>query len=542
MTYSHPLYMKPFTSHSKVKNIGILGGGTAGYLTALSVERIMPGTKVTVIESSGIPVIGVGESTTPKLLRMLHDLLGFDLAEFYKEVQPTWKLGVRYLWGAENNSFTNNALGVISPFLSMDLADDINYNSLNSRLMDHHKSFMVKTNNPEKPYKSLALPHSYAYHLDNKKLSGYLKRKAQERGVEILDVKIESAEVDEKGQIDHLVADEGATFTFDFYVDCSGFRSLLLGKALQTPFQSFSSSLFTDSAVVGNTPHDGIIKPYTEARTMNNGWQWTIPMHKEDHLGYIYSSSFCSAEEAEAEFRKQNPGLDGVKTLKFRSGRHKDFIVNNVAAVGNAYGFIEALQSTALHMVITNIYALLLHLKSVEKGNDISSGINKNLGEIWDRLRWFIAMHFKYNKIGQTDFWKTCNRDMDVSGIEDLIGQYKAHGPLYKVKEQHDQIMQAEQHMIYGLFSHDFMLLVMGVEPEKSSPAMSEKEKAYWKNRYSIWDQLTDKALYQHEILRQVEEQPEIIEFDKFFEKPFSIDREFEVFSKADIADFIIKC
>jgi tryptophan halogenase len=526
---------------NKINRICVLGGGTSGYLTALCLNKVLPNTKVTVIESSSIPIIGVGESTTPKLLRMLHDLLGFDLGEFYREVQPTWKLGVRYLWGDKKNLHTNNSLGFISPFLSMSLVDDINYNSLNSVLMNHQKSFMIQTDNPEKPYKSLALPHSYAYHLDNKRLSNFLKRKAKERGIEILDTKIEAAEVDEKGHIDHMVNDQGETFAFDFYVDCSGFRSILLGKTLQTPFESFKSSLFTDSAVVGNAKHNGIIKPYTEARTMDNGWQWNIPMHDEDHLGYIYSSSFCSADDAEKEFRKLNPGLGDVKTLKFKSGRHKNFIVNNVAAIGNSYGFIEALQSTALHMVITNIYALLLHLKNLEKGNDISSEINENLGEIWDKLRWFIAMQFKYNKRSQTDFWRTCNREADVSGIEELIRLYQENGPLHEVKSAFSQIQEAERHQIYGLFSHDFMLLVMGIQPNKLPYSITEKDRIYWKNRYSLWDRIAEKGLYQHEILKHVEEHPELIEFEKFFESPFILDGEFDLFNKVDIADFIIK-
>jgi len=523
------------------REIGVVGGGTSGYLTALTISKLMPRVKVTVLESSKIPVIGVGESTTPKLLRMLHHVLGFDLAEFYKEVQPTWKLGVRYIWGLPGEYAFNNALGNINPFLSTEVANDINYNSLNSVLMNHDKSFLIETGNADKPYKSLALPHSYAYHLDNQRLAGYLKRKAQEFGINIVDTLVKHTSRAEDGTIKELITEDGNSISFDFYVDCTGFRSLLLNKSMDVPFIEYKSSLFTDTALTGNTPHNGTIKPYTEARTMNNGWQWNIPMHTEDHVGYVYSSSFCSAEEAEREFRTLHPDLGPVKTIRFRSGRHEDFVSGNVAAVGNSYGFIEALQSTALHMVITNVYALILHLKSLEAGEDRAGSINKNLGEIWDRLRWFIAINFKFNKKLDTDFWKTCRAKTDVSGAEELLELYRRKGPLYTLKNEDALASSADKHQIYGLFSHDFMLLAQSVVPEKSPFTIDEKEKRHWIAKYGVWDQLASKAVPQSEVLQKVSESPEILEFDDFFDSPFILDGELDLFKEVNIADFIVR-
>lgn len=138
----------------------------------------------------------------------------------------------------------------------------------------------------------------------------YLKMKAQERGIQIIDTKIVDTKRKATGDIESLLTNDGRNIAFDFYVDCSGFRSLLLGNAMGVTFQDYKSSLFTDTAIVGNTQHNGTIKPYTEARTMNSGWQWNIPMHREDHLGYVFSATFCSESSAESEFRTLNPPVD----------------------------------------------------------------------------------------------------------------------------------------------------------------------------------------------------------------------------------------
>ncbi|MEQ8910231.1 MAG: tryptophan 7-halogenase [Vicingaceae bacterium] len=524
------------------KSIGIVGGGTSGYLTALTLSKLVPHKRISIIESSKIPVIGVGESTTPKLLRMLHEVLEFDLAEFYAEVKPTWKLGVQYYWGNKEKEFYNNALGYINPFLSHEVKQDINYNSLNSVLMNHNKSFIIETSDEKKPYRSLAIPHSYAYHLDNQLLVKYLQKKIKAAGIDIIDAKIKDTIRKENGDIKSLISEENQEYNFDFFVDCSGFSSILLEKTMKVPFKDFKSSLFTDTAITASDDHCGVIKPYTEARTMNNGWQWTIPMQSTDHLGYVFSSSFSSEEDAEKEFRTLNPRIEDTKTIRFRSGRHTDFIKGNIAAIGNSYGFIEALQSTALHMVITNIYALVLHLKNLEKEKDYGSIINENLGEIWDRLRWFIAIQFKFNSRLDSEFWKCCRAEVDISGAEELLELYHSVGPLYTLKGKNEAVNKLDQFQIYGLFSHDFLLLIQGIYPQKPPFKISSDERKSWLKKYKLWDQIALKSLPQHEVLQKISENPEILEFEKFFDSPFLLDREFDFLNKVNIADFIIKC
>jgi len=521
------------------EKIGIVGGGTAGYLSALSLKKAFPNIRVDIIESPNIPVLGVGESTTPKLLRLLHDFLEFDVKEFYSEVKPTWKLGVRYLWGRNKHGFANNALGVINPFESYVVNGDINYNSLNSRLMDSEKSFIIETNKSKQLYRSLALPHSYAYHLDNENLVNYLIKKSMEFGVNHLSTEIKEVVLNEQGEVSRLIDAENNSLEYDFYIDCSGFKSILLSKLEKNSFVPYNDTLFTDRAVTGHSPHNGTIKVYTEARTMANGWQWSIPCRTSDHLGYVYSSKFCSDAEAEKEFRSLNPNLGESKIIHFKSGRHQNFISHNVAAVGNAYGFVEALQSSALHMVITNVYALLYHIDSMLKGRDKSSVINSALGEIWDSLRWFIGFQFKYNTYLDTDFWKHCNKYSDDSGMKEMISLFKEKGTLHFVKNQHENLKEKEKSLVYGLFSHDFMLLVNNIYPNLYNCRLSPEEKKSCEHKYNLWNQLASRAIPQAEALKIVEENPDILEMENFFEKPFSLANEYKVFESSDFVNFV---
>ncbi len=525
--------MKPLS------RIGIVGGGTAGYLSALSIKKAFPHIKVDIIESPNIPVLGVGESTTPKLLRLLHDLLEFDLKEFYAEVKPTWKLGVRYLWGKNKNGFANNALGLINPFESYIVNGDINYNSLNSRLMDHEKSFIIESNSSDLSYRSLALPHSYAYHLDNENLVNYLIKKSKTFGVNHIKAEIKEVILNEAGGVKQLIDSDKKTHQYDFYVDCSGFKSILLSSLEKHSFIPYNDTLFTNRAIVGHNPHDGTIKVYTEARTMANGWQWTIPCRESDHLGYVYSSQFCTDEAAEEEFRSLNPELGQSKIIHFRSGRQRKFIVQNVAAVGNAYGFIEALQSTALHMVITNVYALLYHFECIQKGTDRKSIINANLGETWDSLRWFIGFQFKYNTYSDTEFWRYCNQYANISGVEEMISLYKKNGPLHYVKDEHQTLEEKEKSLVYGLFSHDFMLLANNIVPNLSKIGIPSQERKAIKHKYNIWDQLAARAMPQAEALKIVEQNTDVLAMENFFEKPFSLKNEYKVFESRSFVDFV---
>jgi len=410
-----------------VRRVGILGGGTAGYLTALALRAKHPDIDVTLIESSKVPVIGVGEATTPLMPQFLHLDLGLDIHEFFAAVAPTFKLGIRFFWGQAGESWFNYPFGpnqVLEP-LSYDgrLTDA----SLQSMMMD---AGVLPISNIGGT-RHCGLDTEVAYHLDNRRFVSYLKHQARRSGVHLLDAEIVEARTDPRGtRIEGLLDTAGTVHAFDFYVDCSGFRALLLEHALGSDFVSYERSLFTDRALIGAVPNRGPIVPYTLAETMSSGWCWNTPQREEDHRGYVFSSAWLSADAAEAEMRAKNPGLGEVKLIRFRAGRHRHFWKGNVVAMGNAYGFVEPLESTALHLLIRQIGLFVAAFPLAGDDPGLAALLNRKVNAWWDYLAWFLALHYKFNRKLETPFWQTCRRDVDVAAHAELIEIFRDRGPL----------------------------------------------------------------------------------------------------------------
>lgn len=413
---------------SSQSRIAVVGGGTAGHLAALTLRALHPHLDITLIESKAIPIIGVGEATTSEIVPFLHSLLDFDAAEFYREVQPTWKLGIQFHWGPSQPLFFNYPFDR-GPILESYIFEGQSQNSsLLSALMTADR---VPVLQPDSSPISLLSEVPYAYHLDNHRFVEYLQRKSAERGIRHLDHEITDAVLRADGErIDHLVTSGGEILQYDFYVDCTGFRSLLLGKKLGSTFRSYGSSLFTDSAIVGNTPHGGTIKPYTTAETMDHGWCWNIPQRCEDHLGYVFSSAFCSPDEAIAELRQKHPSIHDTRIVNFRSGRHEDFVKGNVAAVGNSYGFVEPLESTGIFAICRECLLLAQNLNDLGSNSSSLRFVNGAVARMWDYLRWFLAVHYRFNTRSDTPFWRHCRANVDVSGAAAVLSRFKTDAPL----------------------------------------------------------------------------------------------------------------
>jgi tryptophan halogenase len=416
------------TTPPGVTSVGVLGGGTAGYFAAIALKRRFPRLRVTVIESSAIPIIGVGEATTTLMPPFLHHELGIDVVELYEEVRPTWKLGIRFDWGLPGDYFFTYPFGLAEPIDACRHDGDLRAQSLTSLLMVADRSPIVRDDAGE--VASLLPTTKLAYHLHNAPFVAFLAKHAARSGVEHVDARVTAVAAPDRSRIEALRADDGRELRFDLYVDASGFASRLLGEGLGTPFESFGSSLFCDTAVVGDVPQvDGVIRPYTQAETMDHGWCWRIPVEGVDHRGYVYASAFVSEAEAIAEMRARCPGLGDTRKVRFRSGRHAAFWRGNVVAVGNAYGFVEPLESTALHMVIIEIAYLLAGLEAAAGGPLDLAEASRRVGAHWDYLRWFLALHYKHNRRLDTPFWRACREGVDVSGVAPAVARFQERGP-----------------------------------------------------------------------------------------------------------------
>jgi tryptophan halogenase len=219
------------------------------------------------------------------------------------------------------------------------------------------------------------------------------------------------------------------------YVDASGFASVLLGKTLGEPFVSYDKTLFCDRAVVGGwdrkDPEDMVIKPYTTCETMDCGWCWQIEHENRINRGYVYSSGFISDEEAEKEFRIKNPKVGPTRVVRFVSGRYRNQWVKNVVAVGNAGGFVEPLEATALGAIASNCMILTNTLKELncEVTPSVQRQYNRQQTAIWDDIRDFLAVHYKFNKRLDTPFWRHCWEATEMAGAAELVEVYRENGP-----------------------------------------------------------------------------------------------------------------
>ncbi len=495
-----------------VQRVGILGGGTAGWFTALALRAQLPWLEVTVIETPSIPIIGVGEASVPSLVAFLHHTLKLDIAELTREVQPTWKQGIRFEWGLPGDyvfqapfDWEVNGIGMLG---SMGETGNVSTFTLQSVLMAKDVTPIFRIQNQLHP---LLHVQAFAYHLDNQRLVEYLRRTAIARGVQHVDSKLVDATLvptpgeEHEPSIGQLVAEDGRTLDFDLYVDCSGFRSFLLGKKLGTAFHSYASSLLTDSAVAFNSPHGGKIKPYTTARTMQSGWCWNIPIMEDDHLGYVYSSSHCTDEQALAEAKGLWPELKGERVVRFRSGRHDRLWVGNVFAIGNAYAFVEPLESTGLLMIMRAVMALVRAFPIGPESRVMKRFINTSIGKDWDRLRWFLAAHYKFNRRVESPFWEQVRAEVDVSGLDDAIAIFNAHGPLSLLpRAMRSQINEIAGVYFYGLHGLDCILLGQKVP----HPKLEREPTAAWRARRQVALDFSRRALPQAEAHKAIAENP----------------------------------
>ncbi|NQX84955.1 MAG: tryptophan 7-halogenase [Flavobacteriaceae bacterium] len=486
------------------QSIGIIGGGTAGFLTALSLKTNLPNLKIVLIESDK-PIIGVGEATTPDIKDFLFNDLKIEKKKFFSEVKPTWKLGIKFYWG--DKYFFNYPFGD-SQLLPSILHGDINNSSLTSFLMSQNKSFLLKDKESDDFLKlSDENNISYAFHLDNKKFIDFLRKESIERGVIIENKTVKNVNVNTiNNTVENLETTKGTIIKHDLYVDCTGFSALLTNK-IGNEYISFENSLFTDTALVFKTRHNENIKPYTSAITMDNGWLWDIPLRDSNSNGYVFSSKFCSIDKAMDEMKKKfSDVLEEPRVVKYKSGRRKYFIKGNVIAIGNSYGFVEPLESTGIYMIIKHIKTLISNFHEISKSKELVGVLNDYISQNWDFLKGFLALHYKFNKKNNSFFWRKCRENVDISDLKTLLKIYKKSGPLYLLNPQLKQTIHpySKDHL-FGLLGIDFILMGQGIFPE-SFPNYKKKEEHLWSLKMKIWKQIADRALPVYKDINKINE------------------------------------
>jgi len=418
-----------------IQNVLVLGGGSAGFIAAIALKRKIPALSVRVVRSPDIGIIGVGEGTTRIFPKFFFEQLGLNPASFYALAQPTWKLGIRFLWGPRP-SFNYAFSKALSTRLAGQERNTGFYMEQEFANADFWYSLMEQDKalpRTEKGQPTLLNHSALAFHMENKKFVEYLELVARELGVVIQDAKVEHVERGPEG-VASLRLESGETLKADLYVDSSGFRSELLGRALEVPFQSFSDVLYCDRAVIGawrrtNEP----IKPYTVAETMDHGWCWQIEHETIINRGYVYSSRFVEDDTARAEYLRKNPKVNPEETrvVKFRSGRFGTMWQQNVVGIGNAAGFVEPLEATSIQVIIVQARTLADCLldSQCEPSPTVQSLYNRVVTTQWDEVRDFLAVHFKFNTRLDTPFWQACRNDIPLRGAQAIYDFYVENGP-----------------------------------------------------------------------------------------------------------------
>lgn len=460
-----------------IKNVLVVGSGSAGLIAALSFKRKIPQLTVSIVRSPEIGVIGVGEGTTPNFPTYLFDELGISRKKFYQLAGPTWKLGVRFLWGPRGRFDYSFSPQLDSQWTDLPKPhgfycdDEFANNNLAAALMREDKVF------PRQPNGCPDIQPWHAFHIENAKFVEVLEQIAREVGINIVDGKVIDADLG-PGGITAVHLEDGRRMEADFFVDASGFRSELLGRKLAEPFISFDKTLFCDRAVVGGWERtDEPILPYTTAEAMDAGWSWRIDHEHHVNRGYVYSSQAISDDQAAEEFLRKNPKApQSPRVVKFRSGCYKRLWVDNVVAIGNAGGFVEPLEATALMIVCSHCKTLVDFLthSSLEPTPSIRNLYNDLVADTWADIRDFLGLHYRSNTAMDTPFWKHCQQDTDLSGIGELLEFYEENGPTgfcrYRMPTSQSD---------FGIEGY-FTILVGNKVPYRKRHPATDKELALW--------------------------------------------------------------
>ncbi len=430
-----------------IQTLVIAGGGTSGWMMAAAAARFCgPGWRIVLVESDAIGTVGVGEATIPQI-RLFNAGLGIDETDFLSATQGTLKLGIEFVdWWQPGQRYMHNfgevgrALSVV-PFhhwwtaaRAAGLAGDYGHYSLNERAARAGRFAPFGGDNTLPPL-------VWAYHFDAGLYAAYLRRYAEARGVTRHEGRI--AQVETQGEtILALHMDDGRRITGDLFVDCSGFRSLLLGETLGSGWHDWSHWLPCDSAVAVPCAHaaGAVLTPYTRSTARAAGWQWRIPLQHRIGNGHVFSSAHLSADEATATLlaNLDGPGLAEPRTLRFQAGRRDKMWIGNCIGLGLAAGFLEPLESTSIHLIQSGIARLLALLPGDAATLPVlAAEANRQAAREMEWVRDFIILHYKATARADTPFWQQVQAMAVPPELAERMDLFRHTG---RIRRDHDEL------------------------------------------------------------------------------------------------------
>ena len=397
----------------------IAGGGTAGWMAAFSLSaRLGSLLDITLIESDEIGTVGVGEATIPPM-RNFHRIMNVDEQEFMRETQATFKLGIEFdNWGEIGDSYIHS-FGEIGQRSWMaefhEFWMEARAQGFGGSLEDYCLELKAaKAGKFATQIDDTRL--NFAFHLDATRYAKYLRKKSEAAGVRRVEGLIKEVQKDpQSGDIKALLLDSGELIEGDLFVDCTGFRSLLLGESLGVEFEDWSHWLFSDRAIAVQTTSVDEPRLYTRAIAHASGWQWQIPLQSRVGNGIVYSSRFMSDDEAKDTLLGNISGemITEPRFIKYRTGRRQKSWHKNCVALGLASGFIEPLESTSIHLVMTAIIRLIRLFPFGDSSEALADRFNEESTTEIETVRDFIILHYKQTNRTDSDFWNAY-RTMDI--------------------------------------------------------------------------------------------------------------------------------
>jgi len=429
---------------NNIKKIVIVGGGTSGWMTAAALSKILKNhyCEVVLIESEEIGTVGVGEATIPQIL-LFNKLLELDENEFVRKTQATFKLGIQFVnWKAIGSKYIHafgdvgrdidaiqfyhywykmKQLGKASPLEEYSIAG----------VASARGKFMRPVDAGDSPLSKIA----YAFHFDAALYAKFLREYSELRGVKRVEGKIIGADINpENGFISRVKMESGEEHSADLYIDCSGFRGLLIEGALKTGYIDWTHWLPCDRAWA--VPCESVAQPtpYTRSTAHSAGWQWRIPLQHRIGNGHVFSSKFMSEEKARDILLNNLDGkpLAEPRLLKFVTGKRKQFWNKNCIAVGLASGFMEPLESTSIHLVQSVIARLFTFFPN--KGFDQTDidEFNRQAHFEFDRIRDFLILHYHVTERNDSEFWNYCRNMSIPDELAQKIDQFKSNGRIFR--------------------------------------------------------------------------------------------------------------
>ncbi len=422
----------------------LVGGGTAGGLAAAALSKVLPGDSVIrVVESEEIGTVVVGEATIP-MIKLFNNALEIDENDFMRETKGTYKLGIEFRdWARIGDSYIHafgkigQDLGMV-PFyqywLKMHQAgkaaplDDYCIGALACR---HDKFMRAATDRPNSPLADIA----YAYQFDASQYARYLRRYSEGRGVTRIEGKVvEVHQHPESGFVESVQLQSGERVAGQLFIDCSGFRGLLIEQTLKAGYTDWTQWLPNDRAVAVPCASYGALTPYTRCTARESGWQWRIPLQHRTGNGYVFSSRFISEDEATTAVLRNLDGeaLAEPRVLRFTAGKRNRFWMKNVVAMGLASGFMEPLESTSIHMIQSAIARLTAFFPHTGFEQADIDEYNAHTDFEFDRIRDFIVLHYHATARDDTPYWDHCRTMAIPDTLQRKIDLFRSNGRVFR--------------------------------------------------------------------------------------------------------------